>query len=116
MKIGQLEIESGQFGVGNLEAGRIDASIEFGADFQPGLGCGVRDQIDDDLVTHQRSPPPILGDVAEHPMLDLVPFAGSRWEVAHMDGHPQALRQRLQCHLPQTAPAAVAATPVGRDQ
>ena len=116
MKLGQLEIDSAQFGIGDLEADRIDAAIQLGADFQSGWCGGVRNQIDDDVVTHQRSPPPILGDVAEHALLDLVPLAGPRWEVAHLDGHPQAHSQLLQCHRPQAAPTAVAATPVGRDQ
>ena len=100
MKRSQLEIESVQFGVGDLKADRIDASIQFGADLQSGLCRRVRNQIDDDVVTHQRSTTPILGDVAEHPMLDLVPFAGARWKVAHMDWHSQAHRQLLQRHFP----------------
>src|SRR5437016_5042476 len=54
--------------------------------------------------------------MAEHAMLDLVPLAGSRWEMAHVDGSPQAARQLLQRHFPQTAAATVAATPVGHDQ
>ena len=114
MKLGQLEIESGQFGVGDFEANRVDAAIEFGADFQSGLRCCIRNQIDDHLVTDQGSSPPILGNVGEHAMLDFVPLAGARWEVAHMDRHPQAHNQLLQCHLPQAAPAAIAATAVGR--
>ena len=42
-------------------------------------------QIDDDFVTHKGSPAPVLGDMAEHPVFDLGPLAGSRREVAHMD-------------------------------
>lgn len=42
-------------------------------------------QIHDDFVTHKGSPAPVPGDVAEHPVLDLGPLAGSRREVAHMD-------------------------------
>ena len=40
-------------------------------------------------------PSPILGEVAEHAIRDLVPFAGPRWEVATMDGHPQTHRQHV---------------------
>src|SRR5665647_890246 len=116
MKLGQLEIESGQFGVGDFEADWIDAAIKFSADFQSGLRCCVCNQINDHLVTDQGSSPPILGNVGEHAMLNFVPLAGARWEVANMNGHPQAHSQFLQCHLPQAAPAAVAATAVGRYQ
>ena len=55
-----------------------------------GIEPRAGDQIDDDFVTHQGSPAPVLGDVAEHPVLDLVPLARSRREVAHMDGQSQA--------------------------
>jgi len=116
MKLGQLEIESGQFGVGDLEPDRVEAPIQFGADFQSGLRGGMRNQIDDHLVTDQGAPPPILGHVGEPAMIEFVPLAGPRWKVAHMDGHPQAYSQLLQGHLPQAAPAAGAATPVDLDQ
>jgi len=116
MKLGHLESESGQFGVGDLESDRVEAPIQFGADCQSGLRGGMRNQIDDHLVTDQGTPPPILGHVGDHAMLDVVPRAGPRWKVANMDGHPQAYSQLLQGRLPPAAPAAGAATPVGRDQ
>ena len=112
MKVVRLEIERGQLRVCDLDTCRVLSPIEFGADLQ---ACACRcagDQIDNDFVTHQGSTPPVLSDVAEHPMLDLVPFAGSRREVTHMDGQSQAKRQGLQRHLPQTAPAAIAAAAV----
>ena len=95
MKLGQLEIESAEFGVGNLQADRIDASIQFGADLQSCLCRRVRDQIDDDVVTHQWSATPILSDVAEHAMLDLVPLAGSRREMAYPNRNAQVHSQVL---------------------
>ena len=115
MKCGQFEVEFCEFSIGDFDASRIDASIQFSAYLQSGLRCRVRDQVDDYVVTDQRSPTPILGDVAEYAMLDLVPFAGARREVAHMDRHSQAHRQLLQRHFPKAAPATVAATPVCRD-
>ena len=89
MEVVGLEIEQGQFRVGDLDTGRVLASIKFGSNLQARLCRCVGDQIDDDFVTHQRPTSPVLGDVREHAVLDLVPFAGARREVAHMDGQPQ---------------------------
>ena len=116
MEVVRLEIERGQLCVGDLDAGRVLASIEFGANLQAGPCRRVGDQIDNDFVTDQRPPTPVLGNVREHPMLDLVPFAGPGREVAHVHWQPQADRQGLQSDLPQTTPAAVASSTIGRDQ
>ena len=43
-------------------------------------GCAA-DQIDHDLPTDQRPASPVGGDVAEHAMFNLVPFAGAGREV-----------------------------------
>ena len=75
-----------QFCVGDLDTGWIVSAIQFGANFQAGLGGGVRDQVDNDFMAQQRAAAPVLGNVTEHAMLDLVPFAGSRREVANVDG------------------------------
>src|ERR1039458_3389593 len=75
-----LEVDQCQFFVGDLRAGGVLGRIEFGANLQPGACCGVGDQRDDDLVAHERATAPVLGDVAKHPMLDLVPFAGAGGE------------------------------------
>lgn len=52
-------------------------------------GRGIGDQLDDDLMASEGPASPILGDAAEHPVLDLVP---------------------------QSTSAAIAATAIGRDQ
>ena len=54
MKVAQLEIERGQFRVGDLDAGRVLASIQFGSDLQACSCRCVGDQIDNELVTHPR--------------------------------------------------------------
>ena len=88
----RLEIERSQLCIGDFDAGRVRASVQFGANPQACSCRCVGDQtgwpraIDNHFVTHQRPTTPVLGDVTEHPMLDFVPFAGARREVAHMDG------------------------------
>ena len=91
-------------------------SVEFGSNLQSSLGDHAGDQVDDDVVTDQGLALPVLGDMAEHPMLDLVPFAGPRREVADVDGQAQLARQVLQRDFPEPAAAAVAAAAIGGDQ
>jgi precorrin-4 methylase len=49
-------------------------------------------------------------------MFDLVPFAGSWWKVTNRNRQSQVVSQLLQGNFPQSAPAAVAATAISRDQ
>src|SRR3989304_7013253 len=67
-------------------ARRILAPVEATGDGQPLRGGGARDQAHDRLVVPQRLATPIRGDEREQAVLHLVPLAGSRWEVADLDG------------------------------
>jgi hypothetical protein len=111
VKIRRLQIDGCQFCVGDLNPGGITPSVQFRLDFQTGLRGGVGDQLDYDFVTDQRPTSPVLGNVVEHPMFNLVPFAGSGWEMADVDRNTQVKGEVLQGDLPQTTPATVAAAP-----
>lgn len=50
----------------------------------------------------------VLTDVAEHPVLDPVPFAHAGREMAHGDREPNLVDQLLQFGLPCTCAIAVA--------
>jgi hypothetical protein len=52
----------------------VAAGIERTLDFQTGLGCGRSDQLDHGKAICHRSAAPILRNVTEHPVLDLVPL------------------------------------------
>ena len=67
-------------------------------------------------MTDERAAAPVLRDVAEHPVFDLVPLAGSGREVANVDGHFQSIGQALQRELPKTTTATVAAAAVGGNE
>ena len=77
--------------------------VESRSDAESLLGGRVRDQIHHDFMADERPAAPVLGDVAEHPMLDLVPFAGPRRKVAHGDAQPGVVGEPLQRYLPQAA-------------
>ena len=67
-------------------------------------------------MAYQRLAPPVLGDMTEHPVLNLVPFAGAGREVGHRDTQPERIRQLLQLEFPPSAAAAVGTTAVSGDQ
>ena len=60
----------------------------------------IGNQIDDHLVVNQWPTPPILGYVAEHPMLNLVPFARAWRKVAHINSQIRLIGKLLQLHFP----------------
>ena len=57
MEVVFLEADGGQFGVGHLDTRFVTAGVEFGLNAQAGMGAGVRNQVDDDLVTDEGLPP-----------------------------------------------------------
>src|SRR5271166_48859 len=73
-------VEGRHFLVGDFDAFWIGVGIEFAADRQAGLGCGVGDQFDRDDNACERRSTPVLGDVAEHTVLDLLPLGGA-WRI-----------------------------------
>ncbi len=67
---------------------------------QTGFGCGASYEIHNHLMACERLAPPVHADVAEHPVLDLVPLAGSRREVAYRYAQSRLIRKGLKCNLP----------------
>ena len=96
MKDVRCEVDGGELGVGNLDAFGVFFLIQFSADFEAGLGCRRRDQLNDGAIAPQRLPPPVDGDERKEPMLDLVPFAGAGRQVADRDGSVEFVGQFLE--------------------
>ncbi len=71
--------------VRDLDAGLIGFGIQLGMNLEACRGSGRRNEIDDCLEATERFAAPILGDVGEQPVFDLIPLAGSRREVTHHD-------------------------------
>jgi len=84
------------FFLGHRNARGILPGVEFGPDPQPGCCPDVPDAVDDGLVRRQRGAAPVLRDVAEEPVLDLVPLARSRRklpvEPSNGSGPPHVLK------------------------
>src|SRR6266487_1908412 len=91
---------------------RIAVGVELALDRQPGLRGGRRDQFHDDGVIHQRLATPVLADPGEEAMLNLVPFARSRRQMADGDRQADFIRQVLKLPFPQAYSRAVTASTI----
>jgi hypothetical protein len=98
----------------DFDACRVERIAYFGLDCQSLFSAWVSNEVYDHGSTFQWTTAPVLADMAEHPMLDLVPFAGARGEMTDMDGHGEFFSQVLNFDFPEAA--AVAKTPFGCNQ
>jgi hypothetical protein len=94
------EIERCRVRVGNLDPRRIGIGIDGALDVQAGAGRSAGDELDDGLIADQRLASPVLGDEGKQSMLDLVPLAGTGWQMADRDRQAKFVSQQLQFTLP----------------
>jgi len=62
---------------------RIHMSVQLGTYLQSGRRPGIPNQLNDHGVVRQRPAAPVLCDVTEHAVLDLVPLARARRKMAN---------------------------------
>ncbi len=72
------DIDAFYCGFADLDALLVAARVERAFDLQAGLGCRRRDQLDYGQAIRRPPTAPVLRDVAEQPVLDLVPFRCAR--------------------------------------
>src|SRR5258708_15448838 len=83
MKARWFDVNASHLVPSDFAASRIAAMVQTAGDFQP-LGCRRAGyQTHNRFVIPQRLAPPIGIDVRAHPVVHLVPLAGSRTKVAH---------------------------------
>jgi hypothetical protein len=116
MELGSFDPQGCHLGIADFDPSGILASVQSSLDTQS-LRCrGGANEADDDLPAHQRLATPVGRDVAEHAVLDLVPLARARGQVADTDAQTAVIGEALQFPLPQPSAGAVAAATVGGDQ
>jgi hypothetical protein len=62
---------------------------------EPGFSRGIAAEVDNDFVARQWFAAPIHTDMTKHAVFDLVPLAGSRWEVTDRDQQAGFIGQGL---------------------
>src|SRR2546426_11099982 len=85
-------------------------------DTQPRRGSCMTNERDHRFKRAERTTAPILSDVTEEAMLDLVPLAGARWEMRDVNPEAQVVGQPLQFLLPRARAITVAAARIGGDE
>src|SRR3954462_1037549 len=96
MEIRCGDVEAGDLGVGHLGALLVEVMVQPTLNGEPGLRGCAGDQLDVDLMCHQRLAAPVLGDEREQSMLDAVPLAGPGRQVGDGDRQPGFVGERLK--------------------
>ena len=100
----RLDGEGGHLFIRYFASRGVEVRIELALHRQPRFGRGGGNQLEDHRVADERLATPVLADPGEETMFDLVPFAGSRRQVADHDGETRLIGQLLQFPLPQAHP------------
>ncbi len=109
MEFVALEVNRGEVRVADLDAGFVGILVQCGLHAQTFIGRDAADEVDHHLPAQQRSTAPVVGDVPEHAMLDLVPLAGAWRKMAHLNLQAEFIGQPLKLQPPQAHATAVAA-------
>src|ERR1700693_4524645 len=80
-----LDVQRSHLGIGDFDPLGIAFLIQFAVHRQAGFGRRGGDQVDHRDAADERLSAPVLRDVAEHAVLDLVPLRGSRWIVTDLE-------------------------------
>src|ERR1700758_3637961 len=107
--------ECAHFGLLDLDALRVRGGVEFAGDLEAGGSGGGGDQLDDSHAAGEWPGAPILRDMTEQAVLDLVPLRGTGRIMADRKREPGLVGKLLQFDLPQPYARAVGATAVGGD-
>src|SRR5258708_38764102 len=109
------DVDAFHLGFADLDAFLVASCIERALDFQTGLGRRGTDQLDDGKAICERPATPVLRDVTEQPVLDLVPLRCAWWIVVDVDREPGLVGQLLQFELPEPHTRSILAAAVRRD-
>jgi hypothetical protein len=109
------EIDGVELGVADFDVFLVGAGIKSAFDRQAGFRRRA-DQLDDSEAIHQRTTAPVLCDVTEQAMLDLVPFRRPWRIMADVERQSRLVGQRLQLDFPQPNPRPVRTSAIGGDR
>src|SRR5260370_37187803 len=113
VELGTVEGDGGHVCVRYDNGAGVLAGVEFTAHREAGFGGSGRDQLDDHAIADEWLGAPVLADEGEEAVLDFVPLAGARRQVADHDVEVEFVGQLLQLAFPQPHPRAVAAPTIG---
>src|SRR5262249_3317134 len=100
MKVIFPKFQCRHLSLGHLDAEIIATCVELCANRESGLGGRGTNKLDDHLTASKWAAAPVLRDVREEFMFDLVPLAGSRRKVAYAYREIRLVCKCLKRHLP----------------
>src|SRR5580693_6847644 len=86
----------------DLDALFVGTIVEDALHREARLGFRCTDQLDDSQSAFEWPTPPVLRNMAEHAMLDLVPLRGAGWIVIDVERQAGLVCELLQFHFPET--------------
>src|SRR5579859_2941104 len=95
MKVMRKHVHGGELRIGDFESLGIFLFVEFSTYGQTCLGGRSGNELDDCAKTAQGFAAPVDADEGEKPVLDFIPLAGSRRQVAHRDRELKFIGQFL---------------------
>src|SRR5208337_2383431 len=104
------------FFVRDLNLDGVSSFIQLRFDLKSSACDRLSNQLYNHLMADQGSTPPVHTDMRKETMLDLVPFAGSRREVAYGDPQTHLGSQVLQLNFPQADAVSVTSPTIGTNQ
>src|SRR5262252_1610274 len=110
------DVEAFHLGFADLDALLVAACVAYALGFQTGLCGGRADQLDHGEAIGERPAAPVLCDVAEQPVLDLVLLRCAWRIVVDVDHEAGLVGQLLQFELPEPHTRTIRAAAVGRDR
>ena len=110
-----LDIEGSHLRVTDLDTLWVVTCIKRASHRQASLGRGGGNQFDHRFAADQRSSSPSLGNVAEQPMLDLVPLRGPRRIMAYKKRQAGFVSQVLHFNFEQAHARTIGTAAIRRD-
>src|SRR5215204_569244 len=98
-----------EVGVRHFDADGIGTGIQLCPDREPGGGPHTPNELDHGFAIDERTPTPVLGDVTEEAVLDLVPLGGAGWKMRDADREARPRSEALQLDFPQRRARTVTA-------
>ena len=90
------ELHKRHFFVGDFFAFLVGCRVNFGSYSEPFCRGGVADEFNNNGEAFEGLAAPVLSDVAEHTVFDLVPLAGAGRQMAHLYGDACSLAKRCK--------------------
>src|SRR2546425_748918 len=116
MKRLALDVQSGQVFVRDFDACRITMAVLDGGDGQSLLGRRLRNQFNHGLKRRERVAPPIERNGGKESVLDRIPFAGSRRQMADRNAQAALGGKLVQLHLPQPVASPIGSASISNDE